>query len=237
MRPSADLPPAELRRFTAVQRWVHRATATLAGLCAATGLALYVGPLSVHIGRRALLEQVHVLAGILLPLPLLIGWCFRAFRTDARRLNRFTPGDWEWLRRRDRRSGRIPVGKYNAGQKLNAAFTLGAILVLLGTGLVMRYANTWPVSLRTGATFVHDWLSIGLMVVICGHLVFAWRDPVARRGMRTGRVPVWWARAEHAVWAEQEVEAAAGQPAVGSCHPVAPATIRCADTGPQLPSS
>ena len=109
----------------------YGATAILVGICAGTGLALYFGPLSVAIGRRALLEWVHVIAGILLPVPFLVGWCSRRFRLDVRRLNRFVPEDWEWLRSRDRRSGRIPVGKFNAGQKLNAAFTLSNIIGLL----------------------------------------------------------------------------------------------------------
>jgi formate dehydrogenase subunit gamma len=165
--------------------------------------------LSVAIGRRALLEWVHVIAGIMLPVPFLVGWCSRRFRADVRRLNRFLPEDWEWLRSRDRRSGRIPVGKFNAGQKLNAAFTLGAILVMLGTGSIMRFANHWPVQLRTGATFVHDWLSLTILVVVLGHLWFAMRDPVARAGMRTGHVPPEWAAVEHAGWLA-EVTAAGG---------------------------
>ena len=81
MPPRADA--GHLLRFSAFERWVHRGTAILVGICAGTGLALYVGPLSVHIGRRALLEQVHVVAGILLPLPFLIGWSSKRFRADA----------------------------------------------------------------------------------------------------------------------------------------------------------
>jgi formate dehydrogenase subunit gamma len=204
-------PAPDLERFGPVERAVHRATAALVGICVGTGLALYVGPLSVAIGRRALLEWVHVIAGILLPVPFLVGWCSRRFRADVRRLNRFVPEDWQWLRSPDRRSGRIPVGKFNAGQKLNAAFTLGAILVMLGTGSIMRFANFWPVELRTGATFVHDWLSVTFLVVICGHLWFAWRDPVARAGMRTGQVPEGWAAVEHGGWLA-EMTAAKTQP-------------------------
>src|SRR5690348_6364656 len=90
-------PAPDLERFGPVERAVHRATAALVGICVGTGLALYVGPLSVAIGRRALLERVHVTAGILLPVPFLVGWCSRRFRADVRRLNRFVPEDWQWL--------------------------------------------------------------------------------------------------------------------------------------------
>ncbi len=205
--PEAQPEPAavRLRRFTPAQRWVHRVTAAIMGICLATAVVLYLGPLSVLVGRRALVEQVHVIAGIALPLPLLAGWASRALRADARALNRFTGTDWTWLRSRDRRSGRLPVGKFNAGQKLNAGFTVGAILSLLGTGLIMRYANVWPLSLRTGATFVHDWLSYAVAGVLLGHVTFALRDPVARAGLRTGTVPLDWAQAEHGAWAQREV--------------------------------
>lgn len=193
-------PPDLLLRFTSGERWVHRVTAALMGVCLLTAAILYIGPLSVLIGRRALVETIHVAAGIALPVPVLLGLLSRAFRADLRRLNRFTPIDWEWLRSRDRRSGRLAVGKFNAGQKLNASFQLGGIVVLLGTGLIMRFANHWPLALRTGATFVHDWTSYVVAGVLLGHLLFALRDPVAKMGMRTGVVPVDWAKVEHGGW-------------------------------------
>jgi formate dehydrogenase subunit gamma len=120
-----------------------------------------------------------------------------------RRLNRFRPQDWEWLKSRDRRSGRIAVGKFNAGQKLNAAFTGGAILVMLGTGIMMFWPNLWPLSLRTGATFVHDWLALAVLVVVLGHIWYAARDADAMHGMRTGMVPRSWALRNHADWIEE----------------------------------
>jgi formate dehydrogenase subunit gamma len=193
--------PAELlERFSAAERWVHRTTAALMAVCVATAAVLYIGPLSIAVGRRHLVEYVHVYSGIALPVPLVLGWLSASLRRDAGLLNRLTRDDWRWLGSRRRRDGRIVVGKFNAGQKLNAAFTVGSILVMLGTGVVMRYANGWPVHYRTGATFVHDWLAYGIVAVLAGHLYFAARDPQARRGMRTGRVRRDWARREHAGW-------------------------------------
>jgi formate dehydrogenase subunit gamma len=193
-----------LRRFTHAERWVHRATAALMGVCLVTAAVLYFAPLSVFIGRRALIAQVHIIAGIALPVPLLLGWLSRAFRVDVRRISRFHPADWEWLRRSDRRSASLEIGKFNGGQKLFAAFVTGGILVMLGTGLIMRFANRWPLSLRTGATFVHDWLFYGLAVVVIGHLWMAAHDPEARAGMRRGFVSVHWARHHHPAWAADE---------------------------------
>ncbi len=121
-------------------------------------------------------------------MPLVVGWlASTAFREDVSRLNRFSPRDWEWLRRRQRRHAALPVGKFNAGQKLNSALTVGAIGVMLGSGLVMRFFGPFPVAWRTGATFVHDWLVLTLLVVIAGHLFEALRDPESMLGIRTGR--------------------------------------------------
>jgi formate dehydrogenase subunit gamma len=189
-----------VRRFTGGERWVHWSTAALLGICLVTAAIMYVGPLEIIFGRRRLVELIHVYAGFALPAPILLGWLSRAFRDDMRRLNRFRPQDWEWLRSRDRRSGRIPVGKFNAGQKLNGAFTGGAILVMLGTGTMMFWPGMWSLSLRTGATFVHDWFALAVLVVVLGHIWYAARDPEAIHGMRTGMVPRSWARRNHAAW-------------------------------------
>jgi formate dehydrogenase subunit gamma len=193
--------PAELLRFTRAQRWVHRSTAVLMGACLVTAAILYIGPLSVLVGRRGVVVWVHVVAGLALPVPVLLGWLSAAVRADAGELNRFGPVDWQWLRSPDRRAGGIPIGKFNPGQKLYAAFIVGAIGVQLGTGVLMRYGQHWPLSLRTGATFVHDWLAAAVGVAVIGHLYFALRDGEARAGMRTGRVSVGWARREHPGWA------------------------------------
>jgi formate dehydrogenase subunit gamma len=203
-----------VQRFTGAEHWVHRSNAIVFTVCIVTAACLYFGPLAVVVGRRELMKTIHVAAGIALPLPLLVGWFMStAFRDDVRRLSRFAPRDWEWLRRRDRRTSALPVGKFNAGQKLNSAFTAGAIAVMLGTGLIMRFFGPFPLAWRTGATFVHDWLALTLLVVIAGHLFEAMRDPESMVGMRTGRVSRAWARSHHPGWAEELRTAAADQPA------------------------
>jgi formate dehydrogenase subunit gamma len=123
------------------------------------------------------------------------------------------------LRSRDRRSGRIPVGKFNAGQKLNASFSLGAIIVMFGTGMVMFFSSLFTDTIRTGATFVHDWLALALAVVVLGHIYMAYNDPVARRGMRTGIVPEDWAQREHGAWAAEMAQESALAPSPASAPP------------------
>ncbi|CUU60175.1 formate dehydrogenase subunit gamma [Parafrankia irregularis] len=197
----SDEPPL-VRRFGRASRAAHWSTAVLTGICLATAAVLYLGPLATLVGRRQIVATVHLYAGLALPLPILAAAVSAAYRRDVAALDRFTAGDWAWLRTRPRRRDRSTVGKFNAGQKLYAAFVAGAVLVMLGTGLIMEFGGPGaiPVSYRTGATFVHDSLALGLFVGVCGHLWMASRDPVALVGMRTGMVPLPWALHEHPAW-------------------------------------
>jgi formate dehydrogenase subunit gamma len=196
--------PAELLRFGVAARAVHRATAVLGAVCVLTAAALYLEPVAQVVGRRGLVVDLHVWSGLALPVPALLGWLSAAYRSDVRLLNRFDPVDAVWLRRRDRRRAGLPVGKFNAGQKLNASLSAGGTLVLLGTGIVMAYGRGWPLDLRIGATFVHDWTAAAYVLLVGGHVWMASKDEDARRGMRTGAVPAGWAAREHPAWAAGE---------------------------------
>ncbi|MFC5181668.1 cytochrome b/b6 domain-containing protein [Actinomadura harenae] len=194
---------ALLVRFTLAERWVHHLTALLMLACLATAFMLYIPAFATTAGHREIIKPVHIYCGLLLPVPTLLGLVSRAFRRDLGALNRFGPHDARWLRSGRRRAvvdgrGVVPVGKFNAGQKLNAAFTAGAALVMFGTGAML----TWPDPWRTGATFVHDWLFLAIVVVTLGHLWEALRDPGALRGMATGRVTRSWAARHHAAWSD-----------------------------------
>ncbi|MGP8302900.1 cytochrome b/b6 domain-containing protein [Streptomyces inhibens] len=191
-------------RFTRAEHWVHRATATLMAVCVLTAGCLYLPFLAELVGRRALMVTVHEWSGILLPVPLLLGLGSRALRADLTRLNRFGRHDRQWLRAALRRRGGRPAGKFNAGQKLYAAWIAGAVLVMMGTGLLMWFTHLAPLVWRTGATFVHDWLALTVVIVIAGHVWMAYRDPESRRGLRTGSVDAHWARHEHPLWKHEE---------------------------------
>ena len=193
-------------RFSRAQRLVHRTTGLLMGTCLLTAFVLYYGPVSLAVGHRHTVELVHVWAGYALPVPILLGLVSAAYRSDLGVLNRFTPEDWRWLRSRNRRDGSFAVGKFNAGQKLNASLTAGSIVVLLGTGTLMFFTGLARLSWRTGATFVHDWFALGLGLLVLGHIFYAISDPEAREGMRTGRVPRRWAEKEHPEWASEHAD-------------------------------
>jgi formate dehydrogenase subunit gamma len=195
------------RRFTRAERLLHRTTAALMLLCIVTAAVLYVPQLAELVGRRYLVVTVHQWAGLLLPVPFVLALASRAFRADLGRLNRFAPYDRAWLRavrRREHGPSARPAGKFNAGQKIYAAWTAGAVLVMVGTGLLMWFTGLAPLVWRTSATFVHDWLSLAVGIAVAGHIAMALADPEARRGMRTGSVERRWAREHHPRWLEDE---------------------------------
>jgi len=206
-RPADPASEPELLRFGRPARWVHGALGVLMLICLGTAAVLYIGSLQVLVGHRRAVELVHVWCGYALPVPLLSGLLSAGYRAELRRLNRFTGHDWRWLRSRTRRNGAIPVGKFNAGQKLNASLSTGAIGVLLGTGIVMQATDLAPLSWRTGATLVHDWSALAVGLLVVGHSWFAVNDPIALRSLRTGTVTRRWARSQHGAWAAEVEEA------------------------------
>jgi formate dehydrogenase subunit gamma len=191
-----------ITRFDRTERLLHWTNAVLFLILLTTGMILYVGSLSALVGRRVLVKDVHVIAGVLLPLPLLLAYAGRwrdGLRRDVRRLARWSVDDRRWLLSFGRR-GRATLGKFNAGQKANAAFVLGCIPVMLATGSVMRWFEPFPLSWRTGATFVHDWTALVLLVVVVGHIAKALAEPVALRAMLRGSVPAEHVERHHPRW-------------------------------------
>jgi formate dehydrogenase subunit gamma len=181
---------AQIVRFDLTERIVHWATAALVITLMLTGAAMYAGPVSTLVGRRVLMRNVHVIAGLALPIPILVALVARhagaALRADIRELNRYTR-------------------KFNLGQRINASFLAAAGTVLLATGIMLKWHDPFSDDLRTGATFVHDWFAIGVWIAVLGHIAFALRDPTALRGMAKGTVPGRWARDTHPRWYQREI--------------------------------
>jgi formate dehydrogenase subunit gamma len=200
---------ARVDRFDRTERWLHWANATLVGVLVATGAVLYWGELSSILGRRALFKEIHVIAGLCLPVPFLLalpGRRGRRLRRDLGALNRFSPDDFRWLRSRGA-DPTVRLGKFNPGQKLNTALVGAALVTLLATGLVLRFFDPFPLAWRTGATFIHDWTALALGLAITGHIWLAVADQDALGGMVSGTVPVRWARQKRPRWyQEQEQE-------------------------------
>lgn len=208
MSPSDPAPPTapeQVVRFDATERWLHWANAVLFLVLIATAAALYLDPVSRLVGRRTLMRDVHVYAGLLLPVPFVLayGWSRSPrLRDDTRRLNRWTADDLRWFRSWGR-DPYVRLGKFHPGQKLNAAVTVGAVPVMLGTGAVMRWFTPFPLAWRTGATFVHDWMAVVVFAFATGHIAKALSDRMALRAMVTGAVDGDWARRRHPRWHDE----------------------------------
>lgn len=193
-------------RFDAVQRAAHWANALLFGILMATALPLYFGSLGTLVGRRALVEQIHLWAGIALPVPLLVsilGPWGAQFRRDLRRINVWTRDEVTWLKALGRRAPKV-VDKFNPGQKLNAIFIGASIVVMLATGAMLKWFRFFPLGWRSSATFVHDVFAFAIFVVVVGHVLFALAHPESMRSMIKGWVTKTWAARHAPGWLAEE---------------------------------
>jgi formate dehydrogenase subunit gamma len=218
-------------RFDRVQRVAHWSNAVLFGICMLTALPLYFSQIERIVGRHVLVDEIHVWSGVALPVPLVISlvgpWGAR-MRRDLRRINRWTEQELRWLGTLGRSD--LHADKFNPGQKLNAIFVGGAIVVMLGTGSIMKWFDLFPVGWRTGATFVHEVLALIVFLVVAGHIVLALTHRDSLRSMVRGWVTVAWARAHAPRWLD-EMELGATVTAAPDDAVAAPATAPPAGTG------
>lgn len=198
-----------ITRFSRASRAAHWLNAIGFFVLVSTGAVMWGAPGTQWVGYRQVVRNVHFIAGLLVLVPLVVGWlASRDVRDDVRRLARWSLDDRRWWFRSQRR--RVRLGKFNPGQKANAAFTFAALLTLLGTGFMLKWPDPFGDDLRAGATAVHDWTSYALGLVVIGHIFMALRDRESLRGMAQGTVSDSWARTERPRWhAETRASAAA----------------------------
>jgi len=196
-----------LRRFSRTERALHWVHATAFFILLASGLVLYLPTLSERISRRPLVKAVHLwtAVGWIAALTLVVFIGDRAgLRRTLRELDRFDADDRRWLRR-----ARAPQGRFNAGQKLNAAIS-GALAVLLAVSGFLLWYGERDTRVRFASTLlVHDGLMYVFLVLLVGHLYLAIIHPSTRhalRGITLGTVREDWARRHHSKWAARQEE-------------------------------
>ncbi len=146
LRPKALPPDAPIQRFDRVERIAHWVNAALFGVVMLTGSVLYIGQLSVLVGNREIVRTIHVYCGLAIPVAFLVAYLPRwgtALRRDFSRINRWTADDKRWFRTLGR-DKQVRLGKFNAGQKLNAAFVVAAALVMVGDRLDHEVVRAVP---------------------------------------------------------------------------------------------
>jgi formate dehydrogenase subunit gamma len=203
-----------VRRFTRTERALHWVLALGFFALLGSGLILYVPELSVLVARRPLIKTLHLYTGIawLLALALVIAVGTRgSLLATLRELDRFDEDDRHWLRHRPSRPGR-----FNAGQKLNAAVTAAFVVRFAVSGFLLWHGERDTRFRFAGTILLHDGLMYVALVLLAGHLYLVLIRPATRpslRGMTTGYVRVDWARRRHPRWIDSDREAGeAGEP-------------------------
>jgi formate dehydrogenase subunit gamma len=197
--------PEYIERFSATERAVHWVHATAFLVLLATGLALYIPALSVAVGRRPLLKDLHVYTAVAwvaaLVLVILLG-DRRRLRQTLRELDRFDADDMLWLRRYPR-----PQGRFNAGQKVNAALTAAFAVLFAVSGSLLWLGERDHRFQFASTILLHDWLTLISLFLLVGHLYLAVIYPATRhslRGMTTGSVRRDWAVRHHPKWVREQ---------------------------------
>jgi formate dehydrogenase subunit gamma len=208
-----------VRRFSPVERLLHWVNALGFFFLLATGLILYLPSLSMLVARRQLMQSLHFWAGVgwlaaLAAVVLLGGGRLLA---TARELDSFDRDDLLWLRRR-----RAPQGRFNAGQKINAALT-AAFTILFGVSGLLLWFGEQDTRYRFASTVIlHDGLMYVSLALLVGHLYLALIHPATRhalRGMTLGDVRVEWATKHHAKWEPEGVRIDRGTPPPAEAAP------------------
>jgi len=194
-----------IRRFGVTERllhWVH-ATGFLAML--ATGLILYLPALSEIVARRNLVKNVHLFSAVAwavaIALVVVLG-DRRRLAADWREVEAIDDDDRLWLRGR-----RVPQGRFNAGQKVNAILTAAFAVLFVVSGFFLWLGERDHRFLFEGTGTVHDTVMLVSVAVLVGHLYLAVIHPRTRhalRGMTLGDVREDWAREHHSKWVEAE---------------------------------
>jgi formate dehydrogenase subunit gamma len=190
------------RRFSRTERTLHWANAAFFFFLLATGLILYLPSLSVAVGRRQMVQSVHFWSGIAwvcVLVAIVVVGDRRGIARTAHQIDRFDGDDLRWL------AGRRPApqGRFNAGQKINAALTAAFTVLFLVSGLLLWFGER-NTQLRFASTVVlHDGLMYLSLVLLLGHLYLAVIHPATRhalRGVTVGTVSEEWAARHHAKW-------------------------------------
>jgi formate dehydrogenase subunit gamma len=190
-----------VRRFSRTERAVHWVHASAFLVLLGSGLVLYLPSLATEIGRRPLVKDVHLFTALAWAIALLAVVALgdrRGLRATTRELDVFDADDRRWLLGRHVRQGR-----FNAGQKLNAALTAAFAVLLAVSGVLLWLGVRDPRFRLVCSMVLHDVVAYLSVALLAGHLYLAVIHPSTRhalRGMTVGTVREDWAREHHAKW-------------------------------------
>jgi formate dehydrogenase subunit gamma len=179
-----------IKRFSRTERTLHWVNAAGFFLLLVSGLVLYLPRLSILVGRRPVVKDVHFWGGV--------GWiCALALIALL--------GDRRGLLRTVRDLERLEPSRFNVGQKLNAILTAAFAVLFLASGMLLFFGERDTRFRFASTVLLHDGLLYASLVLLVGHLYLAVIHPATRhslRGMTTGRVSEEWARRHYPRWFE-----------------------------------
>ncbi len=177
-----------VRRFSRTERALHWVNATGFLLLLATGLILFLPRLSVLVGRRPLIKDIHFWGGV--------GWISALVLVAVL-------GDRHGLLRTAREIETFRPSRFNVGQKVNAVLNAAFTVLFLASGLLLFFGER-DTRFRFASTVVlHDGLMYAALGLLVGHLYLAVIHPATRhalRGITLGDVDEEWAARHHAKW-------------------------------------
>lgn len=215
------VPPGFVRRFDLPSRLIHWSLAVPFLLLLLTGLTNFAPRLkALDVAGFRLFAWAHVILGfamVVVALAVLVALLrSRALRREAATLADLTDADQRWLEVRARgilggRGTEPPVGRFNAGQKLNALASAAATAALLVTGVVLGVNYVQKDILTVGAVNAvfpwHTLVSFVTIPLVIGHIYLAALHPGTReslRGITSGIVRRDWAARHHPTWVPPE---------------------------------
>ncbi len=205
-----------LSRFSRSERAVHWIHAAAFFVLLGSGLVLYLPSLAA-IGNRAFVKDVHLYTAIAWALALLAVVVFgdrKSLRRTLHGLDGFDRDDRLWLRRYPAKQGR-----FNAGQKLNAAVTAAFAVLFAISGLLLWYGERDTRFRFAGTIVLHDGLMWISLILLTGHLYLSLIYPRTRhslRGIVRGDVEVQWAWRHHPKWVQEVLESPQGKQEEGA---------------------
>ncbi|MBC9129934.1 formate dehydrogenase subunit gamma [Frischella sp. Ac13] len=199
-----------LLRTPLLVRFCHVFIVILFILTALSGLSLFfpsIKAFGLVLGTPQLVRELHPFLGGIVFILLMFMLIRLAHHNIPNR------DDVRWLKHINRIiAGKepedIPIGKYNAGQKILFWCIMSLITVLMITGIIMwrRYfAQYFPIDILRLAIFFHSLAAIGLILLIIGHAYMAFWVKGSVKGMISGYVSRAWARKNHSKWYHDEM--------------------------------
>jgi formate dehydrogenase subunit gamma len=179
---------AYVRRFSRTERTLHWVNATGFLFLLATGLILYLPRLSVLVGRRPLMKDLHFWGGV--------GWVAALALVVVL-------GDRRGLLRTARELETLRPSRLNVGQKVNAILQAAFVILFFCSGMLLWLGERDTRFRFASTVLLHDWLLYLGGGLLIGHLYLAVIHPATRhslRGMVRGSVREDWARRNYPYW-------------------------------------